>query len=133
MAGFSSQLAVLCRSTSNIASLDVTHLDEKASLATVIEPISRVTDGGPIIDFWPYFESIPASDFDGHDGIEWQVDWVYCMGDCCKHVMVNSTNKNVFMAIILDVAGGRVLGHRLMNFNSLYGLETPTTDCRPHQ
>ena len=106
--------------------MNVTHLDEATFKGTFIKPIERLgEDSAPTIDFWPYFEAIPAADFDGHDCSAGQVDWVYRMANRYDHVMVNSNTKNVFMAIVLDLPDASVVGHQLMNFNELYGLETP--------
>lgn len=42
----------------------------------------------------------------------------------CQHVLVNSEDKNVFMVLVLDLASRSVLGHRLLNLNQEYGLES---------
>ena len=100
-------------------------LDEVAFQATFVEPVKRVTDGDPVVDFWPYFDAIPAADFENHDCSAGEVEYVYRMADRFEHVMVRSTPPNVFMAIVIDLVDRKVAGHRLMNFNTLYGLETP--------
>ena len=109
--------------------MNVTYLDEKTFRSTFIKPIERLgNDVEPVVDFWPYFEAIPEGDFDGHDCSAGQVDWVYRMADRYDQVMINSTTKNVFMAIVLDLNDACVLGHRLMNFNTIYGLEAPPAE-----
>ena len=105
--------------------MELKPLDEKAFKATFVEPVARVTDGGPIVDFWPYFEIIPVEDFEGHDCSAGDVGWVYRMSNRYEHVGVASTTPNVFMTIVLDLTNKSVHGHRLMNFNSRYGLDTP--------
>lgn len=106
--------------------MNVTLLDETSWRATFIEPIRRLTEEAvPVVDFWPYFEAIPADHFESHDCSEGEVDYVYRMGNRYDHVLVNSTTPNVFMAIVVDLDERCVPGHRLINFNELYGLETP--------
>jgi hypothetical protein len=39
-----------------------------------------------------------------------------------QHVLVDSEDKNVFMVLVLDIAGSSVLGHRLLDLNREYGL-----------
>lgn len=78
--------------------------------------------------FWPYFDAIPAADFESHDCSAGEVEYVYRMADRFEHVMVRSTTPNVFMTIVVDLVDRTVTGHRLMNFNQLYGLETPAED-----
>jgi len=109
--------------------MNVTRLDDAKFRNTFVEPIERLAnDVEPAVDFWPYFDAIPAADFDGHDCSAGEVDWVYRMAERYEHVMINSTTKNVFMAIVIDLADGAVIGHRLMNFNQIYGLETPSPE-----
>lgn len=102
-------------------------LDEDQFRGTIVEPIQRVDDAGPIVDFWPYVDAVDAVDFEGHDCSEGQVGWVYRMADRYEHVGISSRTPNVFMTIILDLHERCVHGHRLMSFNTLYGLETPHT------
>ena len=105
--------------------MDVTLLEESKWTSTFIEPIERVTDGGPVVDFWPYFDEIPPDDFASHDCSAGEVEYVYRMANRFEHILVRSTTPNVFMAIVLDLQQRSVVGHRLMNFNDLYGLDTP--------
>jgi len=105
--------------------MDVTLLDEPRWKSTFIEPIERVTEGDPIVDFWPYFDRIPAQDFASHDCSAGEVEYVYRMGERFEHVLVRSTTPNVFLAIVLDLHQRSVFGHRLMNFNEVYGIDTP--------
>lgn len=112
----------------DVAHMKVTVLDEAAFKVTFVEPVKRVKDGEPVVDFWPYFDAIPAADFESHDCSAGEVEYVYRMADCFEHVMVRSTTQKVFMAIVIDLVHRRVTGHRLMNFNTLYGRETPDED-----
>lgn len=76
----------------------------------------------PPFDFFRYFDAIPVDDFDGH---ACQGDVTYVWEDASarfQHVLFNSQDKNVFMAVILDLQAGSVVGHRLLDLNQLYGL-----------
>lgn len=76
----------------------------------------------PPFDFGPYFDAIPAVDFADY---ECQGDVTYVWEDASarfQHVLFNSQDKNVFMAVILDLHDQAVVGHRLLDLNRLYGL-----------
>jgi len=108
--------------------MKTTKLDEPAFNATFVEPVDRVTDGEPVVDFWSYFDAIHSADFESHDCSAGEVEYVYRMADRFEYVMVRSKTSNVFMAIVIDLVKRSVAGHRLMNFNTLFGLETPPED-----
>jgi hypothetical protein len=81
------------------------------------------TDESPPFDFWPYFDSIPVEDFEGHDCSAGQVEYVWREeGDQYEHVLVNSKDRNVFMVLVLDRTANVVHGHRLLDLNREYGL-----------
>ena len=76
----------------------------------------------PPFDFWPYFDSIPDSDFAGNDC---PGDVTYVWEDATsrfQHVLFNSQDANVFMVVVLDIHSQTVAGHRLLNLNELYSL-----------
>jgi hypothetical protein len=100
-------------------------LSEAEYLGTFAEPMKRLaSDVAPPFEFWDYFESIPRSDFEGHDCSAGSVAyvWEHPTGRF-QHVLVHSEDKNVFMVLVLDVAGRTVLGHRLLDLSREYGLE----------
>ena len=99
-------------------------LTEMEFKATCGNPMRRITDGLPPFDFWSYFEAIPEADFEGNDCSEGAVDYVWRdPTERFEHVLVNSRDADVFMALVLDLNARRVCGHRLMNFRREYGLE----------
>lgn len=82
------------------------------------------SDDAPPFDFWPYFEAIPASDFEGHDCSLGQVECAWLMPPGrFEHVLVKSEDRNVFMVLVLDRHAGAVYGHRLLDLNHEYGLD----------
>ena len=99
-------------------------LSEAEYLATLVGPMQRVAlDEQPPFDFWPYFDAIPAGDFEGHDCSAGAVSyaWRDATGHF-EHVLINSEDRNVFMVLVLNLHAGRVLGHRLLDLPRLYGL-----------
>ena len=81
-------------------------------------------DAAPPFGFWDYFESIPSSDFAGHDCSEGVVEYAWeDQSGRFQHVLVNSDNKNVFMVLILDIQQRNIFGHRLLDLNKEYGLQ----------
>lgn len=99
-------------------------LSESEFHATFGEPMRRMaTDAAPPFEFWDYFESIPESDFDGHDCSSGAVTyvWEHPTGRF-QHVLVNSEDKNIFMVLVLDIPNHTVLGHRLLDLKREYGL-----------
>jgi hypothetical protein len=80
------------------------------------------SEADPPFDFWGYIDTIPVSDFAGyscHGGVTYV--WEDAAGEF-QHVMFNTRDKNVFMVVVLDLASGKVKGHRLLNLNELYAL-----------
>ena len=80
-------------------------------------------ESSPPFDFWTYFDSIPPGDFAGHQ-FPGKVTYVYeHPSGTFQHVLVNSENKNVFLALVLDVPAKQVVGHRLLDFREMYDLD----------
>ena len=68
----------------------------------------------PPFNYWPYFDAIPAEDFDGHDCSAGIVRYAWRMSPGpYEHVLVCSEDPNVFMVLVLDVENRTVYGHRL--------------------
>lgn len=99
-------------------------LSEAEFLATFAEPMKRVASGvSPPFPFWNYFDAIPSSHLEGHDCSAGSVTYVWeHPSGRFQHVLVDSEDKNVFMVLVLDIPGGVVFGHRLLNLNREYGL-----------
>ena len=102
-----------------------TGLSEEAFKATFSPPMKQLSEAdAPPVDFWPYFETIPGSDFKGHDCSDGVVKIVYRDAtEKFEHVLVESEDKNIFMVIVLDRENTRVHGHRLLDLNEEYGLD----------
>lgn len=100
-------------------------LSESEFKATFGHPmVPAAKDDSPPFDFWPYFEALEAGDFEGHDCTEGRVENVYRESSGrFEHVLVSSTDKNVFMVLVLDRVAGIVHGHRMLNLSKEYGLE----------
>ncbi len=79
------------------------------------------------IPFWDYFDRIPQEDFQGYDCSEGRVQWVWRDEDQrFTHVLVDTKeDQDVFMVVVLDLITKHVVGHRLTDFKSEYGLRKP--------
>jgi hypothetical protein len=100
-------------------------LSEKEFLSTMDEPMKQLgLDAPPPFDFWPYFDAIPAVDFEGHDCSAGRVTYVWeHPASLFQHVLINSEDPNIFMVIILSLATRSVVGYRLLDLREAYGLE----------
>jgi len=99
-------------------------LSEAEYLATLAEPMKRVPEetNAPF-DFWEYFDAIPKSDFENNEDIG-SVTYVWNHPDGrYQHVLIDCTDPNVFMTLVLDLTTKCVLGHRLVDLNHEYGLQ----------
>lgn len=114
-----------CLITSEAAEVEIRLLSEEEFARTFSSPMKRVgSDEDPPIDFWPYFEAIPAGHFQEHDCSFGRVECVYQDNSAVyEHVLVVSETKNVFMVIVIDRTLLQVHGHHLLNLNRKYGLE----------
>ena len=83
-------------------------------------------DSSPPFDFWPYFDQIPENDFEGCDCSEGQVDMVWSdSNESLQHVLVKSSEENVFMVLVLDTKSKTMKGHYLLNLDDKYGFYQP--------
>ena len=100
-------------------------LSEAEFRHTLAEPMTRVSqDEKPAFDFWPYFDQIPTADFSDHDCSSGNVACVYRHpSGRFEHVLVDSETRNVFMVLVLDRDRLAVLGHRLLDLPTLYGVK----------
>lgn len=101
-------------------------LTETEFRATFAEPMQRLgVDAESPVEFWSYFDAIPSEDFAGHDCSEGSVTYVWTDATGhFQHVLINSENRNVFMVVVLDARNALVLGHRLLDLNHGYGLQS---------
>lgn len=100
-------------------------LDEAAYRSTFGKKMQRVAaDGNAPFPFWNYVDDIPKEDFQGYDCSEGSVQWVWRDADGrFEHILIDAKgDKDVFMAIVLDLQKKQVAGHRLMDFKHEYGL-----------
>jgi hypothetical protein len=79
----------------------------------------------PPFDFWPYYDELPEEEFCGFDFSDGQVEYVYRdPTGTYEHVLVNSTTDNVLLVLVLNRNSQKVHGHRVLNLNEEYGLNT---------
>jgi hypothetical protein len=101
-------------------------LDPKEFKGTLAPPMRDVLASATnVIDIWPYVASVPLSDLFGNTIVDGMVEHVYRNAtDTFDHVMVVTSAKNVFLAIVVDLKGDAVFGHHLLDLNQEYGLVT---------
>jgi hypothetical protein len=86
------------------------------------DPTRVRPDEEPPFDFWPYFDSIDAEDFAGHDFSEGRVSYAWQMpGGVYQHVLVDCETPDVFLVLVLDLPACSVYGHHLLDLHRLYG------------
>ncbi len=94
-------------------------------MAEPMTPPADNDDAGAV-DIWQYIDSIPESDFDGFSIGDNDVQMVRRTGDLkYDHVLIPTETRNVYLVLVVDLAGEFVFGHHLLNLNHKYGLETP--------
>ena len=118
----------MCRSSaiaSGITVNRVPRLSEGEFKATISEPPRRVApEEAPPFDFWPYFDSMPQSEWGGRDFSGGTVSDAYVMsGDRWEHVLVASGDRNVKLVLVLDLERTEVLGHYILDLNRAYGID----------
>jgi len=109
-------------------------LSEREFKTTMGSPMRRFgPEAEPPVDFWPYFEAIPLADFEGHNCTEGSVTYVWEHPEGrYQHVLVNSEDKNIFMALVLSVKDQLVLGHHLLDLNREYGVSKVQPTIQPN-
>ena len=94
--------------------------------ATIEAPMQDVSQTAePVLDIWPYVESVPAADLEGFilsDGIAEDV-YQSSSGEFL-HVLVATNAHNVFLVIVINLFSIDIIGHHLLNLNKLYGLDS---------
>jgi hypothetical protein len=99
-------------------------LNENEFKATMTRKMHNVTDtASDVLDIWPYVESVPSADLDGHSIYDNFVEFVYRSDDeRFDHVCVMTRTKNVYLVVVVDLAHDSIYGHRLLDMNKEYGL-----------
>jgi hypothetical protein len=93
----------------------------KATITPKMHDVTkRATD---VADIWPYVRSVPIPDLEGHSIYDRFVEVVYRSDDDrFDHVLVMTTTKNIYLAVVVDLAHRSIYGHRLLDLNREYGL-----------
>ena len=101
-------------------------LSEKEFLGTFAPQMRDVTnDASDVIDIWPYVDSVPSDDLQGHQVYDRFVEYVYrdATGRF-DHVQVMTRTKNVYLAVVVDLRHDMIYGHYLLDLNQKYGIAT---------
>ncbi len=103
--------------------MQVPRLTEEAFKATMPQAVARDLAEDAPVEFWSYFDTIPESDFAGHDCSAGIVTSVYRdTSGRWEHVLVGTEDRNVFMVLVVDLTNQCVQGHHLLDLNQRYGL-----------
>jgi hypothetical protein len=99
-------------------------LDKDGFLSTLAEPMRDVTaEATDILDIWPYVAAVAVADMGGHSVVDETVEFVYRHPTGrFDHVLVMTTTKNVYLAVVVDLHKDCVHGHYLLDLNKEYGL-----------
>jgi hypothetical protein len=99
-------------------------LTEHEFKATLTPPMQTVTETATgVMDIWPYVDFVPAADLEGHVIFDRFIEVVYrCDDDSFDHILVMTRTKNVYLAVVVDLAHGSIHGHRLLDLSREYGL-----------
>lgn len=99
-------------------------LDSAEFKATFAEPMRDVSATATnVIDIWPYVAAIPANELFGSVIVDGYIEHVYRNGSSTfDHVLVVTRTKNVFVAVVVDLARDTILGHHLLDLNHEYGM-----------
>ena len=96
-------------------------LTRQEFLAFFEAPMSDVTSfQEPAADIWPYVELIDPGGI-GLRAIH-DVEHVW-RADRHDHVLIGTDRADVFLAIVVDRTERQVMGHRLLDLPSEYGIE----------
>ncbi|QNH61384.1 hypothetical protein [Hymenobacter sediminicola] len=79
----------------------------------------------PILDIWPYVESVASDDLEGYQLTDGIVRHVYQdPKDRFLHVLVSTDDINVFLVVIINLKSIKVHGHYLLDLPKLYDLQS---------
>ena len=94
---------------------------------TLAHPVSDIRNaGGTFVDVEPYLKDVPEADWKGYKRGAIVPDYVYLTPDKrYEHYLLPTTTTDVYMVIVADNLWQGFYGHRLMNFNELYGRSDP--------
>jgi len=99
-------------------------LNEEEFKATMTHKMHNVTESATdVLDVWPYVDSVPSTDLEGHSICDRFVEVVYRNDDYrFDHVLVMTRTKNVYLAVVVDLAHDSIYGHRVLDLKREYGL-----------
>lgn len=70
-----------------------------------------------------YLNSIPDEELQGQTFTRWKLERTYInRGRSYKHFLFPSQDKNIFLALVVEVKSMSVVGHYLLDLNEQYGL-----------
>ncbi len=93
----------------------------KATMTPKMHDVAATATG--ILDVRPYVNSVPSVDLEGHSIHDCLVAGVYRNDDDgFDHVLMMTGTRNVYLAVVVDLAHDSIYGHRVLDLNREYGL-----------
>ena len=93
----------------------------KATLTDKMHDVTQTVAN--VLDIWPYVESVPVADLEGHAIYEHFVEVVYRSDDgYYDHVLAMTRTTNFYLSAVVDLANDSSHVHRLIDLNREYGL-----------
>lgn len=91
----------------------------------MIDGMARVEpDDAPQVLLRDYLDAIPSPDFQGHDFSERRIETVErAPGHPWVHVVIGGATANVFLVVVVNVAGPHIHGHHVLDLVDHYGLD----------
>jgi hypothetical protein len=102
-----------------------TLLTEKEFKSTFTAKMIDITQNEePIIDIWPYVEQLVVDQVvDRHVFDKTWVEKVYRnQTNTFDQILLPTTDKNIFVIIVVDIMNRHIKGHYKLNLNTEYGL-----------
>src|SRR4030095_13161733 len=112
------------RSNSGIAEQPLHAMSEEEFKATFHgRMVDVTTKAGEVVEFWPYAERALRATFPEACSCDWKVASVYeCADGTHQHVLIPSHVSNLYLVVVVDKRGKKVLGHHRLDLGVLYGL-----------
>jgi hypothetical protein len=102
--------------------METNRLSSEEYQNTFQAPMRNVTSSAePVLDIWPYVESVPVADLGGYILSDGLVEYVYQHPEeRFLHVLVSTDNRDVFLVIIIDLTSVKIHGHYLLDLLKEY-------------
>ena len=101
----------------------VTQLNKEQYLSTMGNKMNNVTKSAQaLVDIWDYAEELLEKHLISEYGFSKRyIEAVYENEEnTYQHILLFSNNENVYIVIIVDMVGRKILGHYILDLNEVY-------------